>query len=172
MIVVPYTDLSPLTAEAVPDARFVRVEPEHGYRLLLAELWREGAAFTLVEHDVIPTQAQLDALESCDRPWCFHGYFPGHWVPVFGCARFSADLIAGTSGIWDDASWPWCQLDMKFATVARAQGWTPHWHSPHVRHGGTEFVTSEGASKGELPAWLLEYTLGLEHDKLQALGAI
>lgn len=172
MIVVPYTDLSEATREAVPDADFVRVDEAHGYRLLLAELWRRGEPFTLVEHDVVPTRAQLAALEECDRPWCHYGYFPGHWIPVFGCVRFSAELIAGTPGVWDDESWPWSQLDMRFATVARALGWRAHWHSPHVRHGGNSIVDGDGQRKGELPEWVLRWTLEAETRSLREIGAI
>jgi hypothetical protein len=170
VIVVPYTELSPATREAVPEAHFVEVDAGDGYRLLLADLWTAGDAFTLVEHDVIPTRRQLDDLDSCPAPWCHFGYYPGHWIPVFGCVRFSSDLIAGTPGAWDDASWPWSQLDAKFATYARDRGWKPHWHSPHVRHGGNLVVTEEGAIRGELPEWLLHYTLNKEARSLASGG--
>lgn len=172
MIVVPYTRLSPATRAAVPDARFVAVDAADGYRLLLADLWAEGEPFTLVEHDVAPTRDQLAQLEECPRPWCHYGYFPGHWIPVFGCARFSAELIAGTPGVWDNPSWPWSQLDMKFATAARELGWRAHWHSPHVRHSGNSIVTSEGAAKSELPDWLLRHTLDMETQSLRKIGAL
>jgi len=134
MIVVPFTRLHLDTIKAVPDAVFVRVDGDHGYRLLLQRLWANGEPFTLVEHDVAPTAAQLAALEGCERPWCHYGYCPGDWVPTFGCVRFSADLIAGTQGIWDDASWPWGQLDARFHVAARERGFEPHWHYPHVLH--------------------------------------
>ncbi len=149
MIVVPFTLLQDETLEALPGARFVEMTTEHSYRELLGELWARGEAFTLVEHDVIPTRAQLDALESCPEAWCHYGYFPGHWIPVFGCARFGEELIAGTPGAWEDESWPWEQLDMKFATVARARGFSSHWHSPHVRHGRTHFNDAGGPSRRE-----------------------
>lgn len=110
------------------------------YRLLLRDLWQQGDAFTLVEHDVVPTDEQLDALELCDEPWCHFGYCPGDWVPTFGCARFSRELIAGTRGVWDDPTWPWCQLDAKFAVYARGVGWKNHWHYPHVLHARFSIV--------------------------------
>jgi hypothetical protein len=171
VIVVPHTELAAATREAVPEAVFVEVDPVDGYRLLLAELWREGEAFTLVEHDVIPTRAQLNALEECEQPWCHYGYFPGHWTPVFGCVRFSAELIVGTRGVWDDATWPWNQLDMKFATAAWPLGWRAHWHSPHVRHGGTSFVDADGAHRGELPDWLYRWTLEKEAATIREMEA-
>jgi len=154
VIVVPYTRLLDETREAVPEARFVEVEPEQGYRELLAELWRRGEAFTLVEHDVVPTRAQLAELGACPEPWCHYGYFPGHWIPVFGCCRFSAELIAGTAGAWGDPSWHWGQLDARFAQHARARGWTPHWHSPHVRHDA-EFNFAGRSARVEIPDRLL-----------------
>lgn len=172
MIVVPYTKVYQPTVDAVADARFVRVEGDHGYRNLLADLWSDGEAFTLVEHDVVPTRPQLDALDVCDEPWCFYGYYPGHWVPVFGCVRFSAALIAGTPDVWGDDAWPWDQLDMKFATEARSLGWKPHWHSPHVRHDGTMFVDADGETRSSLPDWLLHFTLDQEVARLrEAIGA-
>ena len=170
MIVVPYTEISPATREAVPDALFVEVDESDGYRLLLADMWERKEAFTLVEHDVIPTREQLDALDACPEPWCHYGYFPGHWVPVFGCVRFSAELIAGTQGVWDNEAWQWSQLDMKFATVVWERGWRAHWHSPHVRHGGTTFVDESGAHRGELSEWMLRYTIDVETRRLRDLG--
>lgn len=134
MILVPYTKLLPATQLAVPEAKFVRIEHNDHYRLLLGEMWERGEAFTLVEHDVVPTRAQIESLEQCPSPWCFYGYHPGHWVPVFGCVRFSSELIAATRGAWDDPSWPWNQLDAKFHLYARERGGIPHWHYPHVKH--------------------------------------
>lgn len=133
-IVVPYTDLHPQTAAAVPDAQFVRIEHADHYRQLLRELWARGEAFTLVEHDVVPRTEQLAALDACPEPWCGYGYGPGDWTPVFGCIRFRADLIAALPGAFDDPSWPWMQLDAKFAVYAREHGFRHHWHYPHVHH--------------------------------------
>lgn len=134
MIVVPHTKLHPATREAVPDARFVLMRTPHSYRELLDELWEAGEAFTLVEHDVVPTRGQLAALDACDRPWCLYSYGPGFWIPVFGCVRFGPALIEALPDVWRDDSWPWEQLDSKFAVEARAAGFRPHWHFPHVHH--------------------------------------
>lgn len=132
--VIPYTDLNPATAAAVPDAVFVEMLEAASYRLLLKRLWERGDAFTLIEHDVIPAPGQIEELEACSEPWCHFGYCPGDWVPTFGCVRFSAELIEGTQGVWDDETWPWSQLDAKFAVHARGCGWKHHWHYPHVLH--------------------------------------
>ncbi len=137
MIIVPHTDLTPETHSAVPNALFVEVESADGYRELLRSLWQAGDAFTLVEHDVVPTTEQLDALDHCEKSWCYYTYFPGQWIPMFGCVRFSADLIADTQGVWNDESWMWNQLDMRFFAYARERGWRAHWHYPHVSHVGS-----------------------------------
>lgn len=144
MILVPYTTLYTDTIEALPDAFFVRVKGEHGYRLLLAEMWRRGQPFTLVEHDVAPRLGQIEQLEDCSEPWCHYGYCPGDWTPTFGCVRFSAELIAGTPGIFEDESWPWGQLDAKFQVEARRLGWEPHWHYPHVLHTRFAYLDEQG----------------------------
>lgn len=170
MIVVPFTKLHDATRDAVPEARFVLVDDRDGYRKLLRDLWENGEAFTLVEHDVVPTRDQLDALEACPDPWCFYGYHPGHWIPVFGCVRFSAALIAGTEGVWNDPSWPWSQLDARFAAYARSLGWKPHWHYPHVRHEGAEINDEHGARRAELPLPLREWLIDREVSALRELA--
>lgn len=132
--VVPFTRLNPATEAAVAPAEFIEIDGPDDYRLELRRRWMIGEAFTLIEHDVVPTREQLAAIEACERPWCFFGYCPGDWVPTFGCVRFSAELIAGTQGVFDDPSWPWDQLDARFHVEARRRGWEHHWHYPHVHH--------------------------------------
>lgn len=169
MIVVPYTKLWEETVCAVPEARFERMEGPDSYREFMAALWREGEAFTLVEHDCAPTRDQLDRLETCAEPWCYHGYFPGHWVPVFGCVRFSEQLIAGTSGAFEDRNWLWDQLDARFAVYARERGFRGHWHYPHVRHAGTQHNEAAGSSRHEIDDKLRLHLLQRELASLQAV---
>lgn len=126
---------------------FVRMSGPDDYRLLLRDLWADGAAFVLIEHDVVPRAEQVAELEACDKPWCHFGYCPGDWVPTFGCVRFSRELIAATPGIFDDPSWPWSQLDAHFAVEARNQGWSSHWHYPHVLH--TRFLVKDDRGREE-----------------------
>jgi hypothetical protein len=104
--------------------------------MALSARWSAGDSFVLVEHDVVPTEAQIAEIESCAEPWCLYGYAPGFWLPVFGCVKFSAELIAGTAGVWEN-EWNWDVLDQNFARFAVSQGFQPHWHYPHVHHDGT-----------------------------------
>jgi hypothetical protein len=143
-IIVPYTRLYTETVEAVPDAHFFEITDGDGYRLLLRRLWKAGEPFILVEHDVAPRREQLDALVACDHAWCHFGYVAGDWVPKFGCTRFGSEIIAGTQGVWDDESWPWGQLDARFAGAALSAGFLPHWHSPHVLHLRNAYVGTDG----------------------------
>lgn len=166
-VVVPYTDLNPATAAAVPDADFISVPGPDSYRFLLRDLWEQGDPFILVEHDVVPTDAQLAALEDCEQPWCHFGYCPGDWVPTFGCVRFSAELIAGTRGVWEN-EWPWCQLDAKFQVYARELGWKHHWHYPHVLH--TRFSIVEGGLERREPLDR-EQELGILRAEMESLRA-
>lgn len=168
--VVPFTALNPATKAAVPDALFVEMDAEDSYRLLMKDLWARGEAFTLVEHDVVPTAEQVAELEACPYPWCHFGYCPGDWVPTFGCARFSRNLIAGTQGVWDDESWPWSQLDAKFAVYARALGWEHHWHYPHVLHTRFSVINRDGNESRIEPHHDLELAiLNAEKVSLEAL---
>lgn len=131
---VPYTDLDAGTAAALPDARFAAIDGDDGYRRLLREVWEEGDPFILVEHDVVPTAAQVASLEACPEPWCGYGYSPGDWTPMFGFVRFGRALLSAIPEAFTDPSWPWDQLDAKFAVLARSRGFRWHWHYPHVHH--------------------------------------
>lgn len=143
-IVVPYTELYAETRAAVPDACFVELTEDDSYRMLLRDLWLIGDPVIVVEHDVAPTAEQIQCLRSCDRAWCHYGYVAGDWVPKLGCVKLGRELIAGTQGVWDDPAWPWGQLDARFAGAARAAGFDPHWHYPHVLHLRNVYVGVDG----------------------------
>lgn len=146
-IIVPYTRLYRENVAALPEARFVEIKGDDGYRLLLRDLWAAGEPFVLVEHDVAPTARQIQSLNTCDRAWCHYGYVAGDWAPKFGCVRFSSQLIQATQGVWNDPSWPWGQLDARFMDAAVSAGFLPHWHSPHVLHLRNAYFGADGKER-------------------------
>lgn len=169
--VVPFTPdkLNRATAE-IPGATLVEIKDEQSYRLLLQSLWNDGEAFTLIEHDVVPTVEQLERLEECPQAWCNYGYCPGDWTPTFGCARFSRSLIADTQGVWDDPTWPWYQLDSRFAVFARARRWRHHWHYPHVLH--TRFSQWDKENQEHRGVLSMDLELHFLQAETQALNAL
>jgi hypothetical protein len=74
-ILVPYVleQLEPQTREwgSAGGAEFHNLTgDDEAYFRLLARLWRAGAAFMLVEQDVVPPDNAIEGLTSCARPWC------------------------------------------------------------------------------------------------------
>lgn len=120
------------------------VAGDTGYTMLLAALWRDGEAFTIVEHDIIPHPGAPAELEACPEPWCAFGYRYQHGTHAgLGCARFSARLLAAVPDAVEqtlaesDEVHPaghWCNLDDRLCRVLARYGFASHRHSPEVGH--------------------------------------
>lgn len=147
-IVVPYVNLHPETIRALaPLDREVIWGPVFGdgdYFGLLRWLWRKGAAFTVVEQDIIPASSQLDELDACPEPWCGFAYAnTDRYAAWLGCTRFRASLVsrypdlfteveAMRSGYVAPRHWVWL-ADRVFAALYR-HGERIHVHLPPVVH--------------------------------------
>lgn len=128
-----------LNAEGV-EFSLVRMEDERHYGRLLADLWKLGRGFTVVEHDVVPWPGALRRLDSCEREWCGYEYPLGQRGKLggaLGCVRFSTRLIEAHPNLadaWGSSSWR--GLDGRVQIdVGRASGREHyHVHQPPVAH--------------------------------------
>lgn len=148
-VVCPFTRISPETRAAL-DASGYEWSAEDvsycnaTYTLLLTCLWRNGEAFAVVEHDIVPHPGALAELEACPEPWCVFPYAYQHGTHAgLGCARFSASLLAAVPDAVTQTlaeatqahpSGHWCQLDDRLSRVLQRRGYTRHVHSPEVGH--------------------------------------
>lgn len=128
-----------LTAEGVKHEVRVLVDPL-GYGDLLADAWKDGSGFILVEDDVAPWPGALAAIAACDCPWCGYDYsigFGRFGMGTLGCVKFSAALVAACPDLWEAwAGVHWHALD---ASVVRAVASVTqrdrfHEHTPAVAH--------------------------------------
>lgn len=127
-----------------------------GYGKLIADLWRQGRGFILVEHDIVPWPGALDAMWKCPEYWCGYPYpyFYYTYAPdsrrqmlrshACGCVKFSDVLVKGWPDLPTERRWEehhWESLD---GLVGRSivyamqhlrpavSGW--HEHNPPVAH--------------------------------------
>lgn len=121
------------------------------YYNLCAQLWREGEAFAIVEHDVELLGGELAAFEICPEPWCAHSYevFAGDVATAYGgpfalgCVRFSADLMASYPWAVEEAGKldlhpvhpprSYAVMDSTLTCILRKVA-QAHQHHPNVKH--------------------------------------
>lgn len=121
--------------------RFVAIDPldPYAYSRLLRRIWQERRTAIIVEHDVIPTYAQLTQIATCGHEWCgfrYSGRCDG-LGGTLGCARFGAHLmrrypLAAQYALHDRRSprgdTHWQQVDQELARDLRIRGavWSDH----------------------------------------------
>lgn len=127
-------------ARYAPEAEMVDLGSRHdAYYALLREVWADGKAFLLVEHDIELHEAVIPELGACQEPWCLYAYNIG-WPPApvrsaLGCVRFSARLLAEfPDAIAGLPVRGWQQLDCSLYPRLREAGFRPHEHEPLVAH--------------------------------------
>jgi hypothetical protein len=121
---------------------------DRDYFDLLSELWNEGEAFCIVEHDIVIHPTALDELDNCSHDWCGfpHEYMGCGLQWGLGCVKFGADLIARNPdamlrvAVMSDATHDrrhWCRLDAWLqGCILPNAGETKHQHETVVRHLG------------------------------------
>ena len=151
--VVPYVHgmLNPRTAQAIGRSgywyRLVDIDPNdhYAYGRLFRQLWRSASTFVICEHDVIPTQAQLDGILGCNHEWCSYGYDSDMYGrgPMFGLARFDRSVmlahplaaeVATMADREHDIGRTWHDLDAHVARDLFIRGVKWHEHNPPVEH--------------------------------------
>lgn len=125
-------------------------DPEYGYGRLLRRLWREAEDFLIVEHDIVPSSAQLHEMALCPHPYCAAPYRWGQAVGVaLGFTRFRSVFLR----TYPDAAEIACRIPSNFgaaghyrqldvwlqaAVLRDLYGWQPHVHLPAVEHRNWE----------------------------------
>jgi len=122
-----------------------------GYARLLARRWRYRETFVNVEHDIVPTRAQLDEIAHCGHDWCVFEYDDGlsPGSPKLGLARFGKQLLCDQPGLaeralrvsaYDDRYRDWTDVDVRLVRELSILGYRPAVHGPPVRHlnGGAQ----------------------------------
>lgn len=133
-----------LAMEGVPH-ELVQCQGENGYGELLAQLWREGQGFVLVEHDVVPWPTAVTGLISCPFHWCCFQYPMNTGTPYgepdclgksLGLVKFGPHLLLRFPDLWK--AWegvPWWVVDGHLEPALRnAHMVTVHQHLPPVAH--------------------------------------
>lgn len=152
-VVVPFVHgmLNPETARVVSYSghwhRLVDIDPnDHGaYGRLFRQLWRSAVSFVICEHDVVPTQEQLDEIVHCRHDWCSYGYDDGLYGPgpMFGLCRFSSSIMRAHPLAAEVATMvsrelgierSWHDLDSHVARDLGIRGVEWHEHNPPVHH--------------------------------------
>jgi hypothetical protein len=139
MVVVPYTDLHPLTALAVgPEAVLSRMSAPTSYWRLMMTLWASREDFTLVEHDVVPAVGGLEALGACPEDWCAYPYdCGGHLMTALGCTKFSSAIAARHPDLISHIAPEhrhWDGLDAVVVGELHRRGEHEHVHQPPATH--------------------------------------
>ncbi len=149
-VIVPYATLWPETKAALEaDGRqceyiYVGGSPT-AYHDLIAGVWAEGHAFTVIEQDIAPYPGAVAELEACLQPWCGHPYWIGTTFGTYlGCTRFSEEFVHANPGVMDecvaiaDSATPpkyWGRVDTRLGQVLNDHyGLTVHNHYPAVDH--------------------------------------
>ena len=158
-IVVPALSADNVAARCL---RAERLEPEvrllehdGAYAALVAELWRDGETFVVVEDDIAPWPGAVQALQSCSHYWCgFHYCLRGRWDfeathpdqvlwGTSGCFKVTQDVMAAVPDLykrWDAHDWRFLDVALTAALrhvfgLDRAPSEaTFHVHTPPVAH--------------------------------------
>ena len=98
-----------LDAEGVKHVEHV-CEGEFGYGQMMADYWRKGEGFVLIEHDVVPWVGAVEKLQKCPSDWCSLPYArSGSTMISLGAVKFSTALVKSmppeTYEPWAEVSW-------------------------------------------------------------------
>ena len=160
-VIVPYVTLHPLALRGLqrfaPEAELIDLGVGRDrYHQLLAELWKAGEGFLIVEQDVeLNHDTVLSQMEECPEPWCVFPY-PGPKPPrgwsqespsdelghllyrSLGCTRFSGPLLTSMPRFMTELPHrEWHRLDREInlrlsAKRFMGQKLKPHVHWPYV----------------------------------------
>ncbi len=148
-VICPFTELEPETRDAIDltgrQCEYVDVSgSDDAYWALLAELWKAGREFCIIEHDVVPGRGSLDELEDCPGDWCSFAVAYGTGAHAgLGCVKFSTRLLGQLpyaleriEARCDDTHPPkhWCRLDAWLNEYLRNHEQRPCIHIPALTH--------------------------------------
>ena len=147
-LVVAYCHLHPKTVGAVFDSvdeldDLIWADTSHSdsaYYDLIADHWKQGETFVVLEQDKIPDTGALRELHDCPEPWCTypvpmaHNGEPCDFVSL-SCTKFGADLMKRYPNLMERVGQiemgrglkHWDRLDMNIAGQLFPRQ-APHWH--------------------------------------------
>lgn len=144
-LLVPYVKLHPEVAKL--DAVFVDTSGPTAYWDLLAERWRQGKTFIVLEQDKVPEPGLLQQLWDCSRGWCsvstpMRETIDSAPYPSLSCTKFGAALMARYPRLLEwvgelDLGYgkkEWSRLDLGISALLQTHWGPPHWHDGVVEH--------------------------------------
>jgi len=167
-----------------PEVRVL--EGDCAYAELLAELWRDGESFVIVEDDIAPWPGAVRQMLDCPRYWCGHHYcLPGRWDVdendverklwgTTGCYKVADTVMEAAPGLYE--RWErhdWWHLDVGIYVALRhvlGLDCSPieqlfHVHEPavaHAMHYRPEASDGRVGIEEQQPAEELEVVVGAE----------
>lgn len=144
----PVAEVMAAAHNYAPDAEYHDVGGDRtAYWELLRQVWADGEAFTVIEHDIEIREDVLPSLETCKRPWCGFSYQLDTCVmAALGCTRFSAALVRAHPHVLEQAGElsdsvlgvkDWHRLDTSIAQILMqrcSRRYKQHVHTPPVAH--------------------------------------
>jgi hypothetical protein len=138
-VIVPFVGgfLRPET-RSLPNVELRNVgSSDQSYWELLVELWR-GETFIVVEHDIVPTQEQLQEIWDCPEEWCSRPYRMGDIeTTALGCTKFDSRLMRRMPDLVEsilEQHRHWSGLDSMIVAGLHRRGAKEHEHLPAVLH--------------------------------------
>jgi len=110
------------------------LDTNDAYGRMLADLWREGEGFIMLEHDIIPPPGALIRLAMCSEPWCTHAYPGPQLFMSIGVTKITADAIRRAPHLYQ--AWEgqfWGAVDAHMIPALHAH-FPLHGHFPPFRH--------------------------------------
>lgn len=145
-----------LRAEGLdPEVVVLPHDDPHAYARLVAQLWRDGETFAIVEHDIAPWPGAVRKMLDCAALWCgFYYPLPGRWdvdsddpdsnlFGTTGCYKVDAAVMDEAPDLYKRFEHhEWRLLDCGFIAAMRhlfCLDGAPvehafHLHSPPVAH--------------------------------------
>lgn len=109
------------------------LDAEYAYDRLFRRLWAEGQPFVIVEHDILPWPGAVQAIWTCDRPWCGYQYLIfGQMRVQLGCVKFDPARLGDCP--LPDIPMAWHSLDWAVIQSMASRGESGHLHEPAVSH--------------------------------------
>ena len=150
-IVVPYTQINPLTAKSLENYQVDYIDVSQtveSYWRLMVDIWETKCSTLIVEHDMEINDRAIRQAKYCACEWSVSPYCgPARQVlsAALGCTRFRASFMAKNPdllskvGSIDDAGpaivlRDWRRLDARILGVLRDRGYKPHLHTPVLHH--------------------------------------
>lgn len=113
---------------------------EFEYGRIIADYWKQGDDFAIVEPDIVIRKDVTHAFLNCE---CEYGCFPYAWTtnigPALGCTWFRAAFLeryptAVKEALREPISWRQFDVVLMRHVLARKYGEQPHVHLPAVEH--------------------------------------